>query len=122
MSSPKKPKTRIETALAVFSLVAICVISLANVIVRYTTQASFAFTEESSVFLMVVLTLAGGAMAARTNENIRISFLEHKVGSVGWRILYTLKWMMRIIVVVAITCYAGSLALHEFKWVIMSAG
>src|SRR5690625_2638857 len=101
MSSPKKPKTRIETALAVFSLVAICVISLANVIVRYTTQASFAFTEEFSVFLMVVLTFAGGAMAARTNENIRISFLEHKVGPVGRRILYTLQWIISLIVLVA---------------------
>src|SRR5690625_5675313 len=114
MSSPKKPKTRIETALAVFSLATICLISLANVIVRYTTQASFAYTEDFSVFLMVVLTFAGGAMAARTNENIRISFLEHKVGPGGRRILYTLQWCISLILLVSITWYGGILALAEY--------
>ncbi|HLS17818.1 MAG TPA: TRAP transporter small permease [Paenalcaligenes sp.] len=122
MSSPKKPKTRIETALAVFSLATICLISLANVIVRYTTEASFAFTEEFSVFLMVVLTFAGGAMAARSNENIRISFLEHKVGPVGRRILYTVQWIISLIVLVAVTWYGALLALEEYEWDSLSAG
>jgi hypothetical protein len=43
----------------------VCVITFANVLVRYFTNASFAFTEEFSVFLLVVLTLAGASAALR---------------------------------------------------------
>lgn|SRR5690625_42790 len=120
--TPKVPKTRIESALAVFALAAICVISLANVVVRYTTEASFAFTEEFSVFLMVILTFAGGAMAARSNENIRISFLEHHLGPLGRRILYTLQWVISLIVLTLITWYSGLLTLEEYQWDSLSAG
>src|SRR5690625_4543271 len=113
--TPKVPKTRIESALAVFALAAICVISLANVVVRYTTEASFAFTEEFSVFLMVILTFAGGAMAARSNENIRISFLEHHLGPLGRRILYTVQWIISLFVLVAVTWYGAFFAFGEYE-------
>ncbi|HBV00345.1 MAG TPA: TRAP transporter small permease [Thalassospira lucentensis] len=52
----------------------ICLISLANVVVRYMTDASFAFTEEFSVFLLVVMTLLGASVAFARNEHIRITF------------------------------------------------
>ena len=68
----RPPKFRPEAWLASLALIAICVISLCNVIVRYTTDASFAFTEEFSVFLLVLLTFAGAAVAARSNQHIRI--------------------------------------------------
>src|SRR5690625_6354384 len=71
---------------------------------------------------MVVLTFAGGAMAARSNENIRISFLEHKVGPVGRRILYTVQWIISLIVLVAVTWYGALLALEEYEWDSLSAG
>jgi len=43
-------------------------------VVRYLTDASFAFTEEFSVFLLVVLTLVGAAAAFAHNRNIRVEF------------------------------------------------
>ncbi len=52
----------------------ICAITFANVVVRYLTNASFAFTEEISVFLLVVLTLVGAAAAFARNLNIRVDF------------------------------------------------
>jgi hypothetical protein len=55
----------IEETIAVASLALLLVITLANVLVRYFSDESFAWTEEISVFLMVVLTLAGAAAAAR---------------------------------------------------------
>jgi TRAP-type C4-dicarboxylate transport system permease small subunit len=42
--------------------------------VRYLTNASFAFTEEISVFLLVVLTLVGAAAAFARDLNIRVLF------------------------------------------------
>ena len=49
-------------------------ITLANVLARYFTNHSFAWTEELSVFLMVVLTLVGSAWAARQDSHIRVEF------------------------------------------------
>jgi len=49
-------------------------ITLANVLARYFTNHSFAWTEEISVFLMVVLTLVGSARIARHDSHIRVEF------------------------------------------------
>ena len=66
----------LERVLATLALVIISLISLANVVVRYFTDASFAFTEEISVFLLVILTFAGASVAMRSNRHIRIGLLE----------------------------------------------
>lgn len=65
---------KIEEALAALAMALICVISLANVVVRYLTDASFAFTEEFSIFLLVVMTFLGASIAFARNEHIRITF------------------------------------------------
>lgn len=111
-----KPRTRIESWLGVIALAAICIISLANVVVRYTTNASFAFTEEFSVFLMVILAFAGGAVAARSNEHIRITLLEQMVGLTGRRILYILQWLGAIVVLGLVAWYGGKLTYEEYAW------
>jgi TRAP-type C4-dicarboxylate transport system permease small subunit len=49
-------------------------ITLGNVLTRYFTDESFAWTEEISVFLMVVMTLAGTSAAAARDRHIRIEF------------------------------------------------
>lgn len=117
-----KPKTRFESILGVAALAIICLISLANVLVRYATDASFAFTEEFSVFLMVILTFAGGSIAARHNEHIRISFLEHKLNRTGRCVLYTLQWLGTLIVLGLIIWYGGLLTYEELIWESLSAG
>ena len=47
---------------------------MANVLVRYFTDISFAFTEEISVALLVVMTLVGASHAFATNHHIAITF------------------------------------------------
>ena len=46
--------TGVEEGIAAIAMALICVITFANVLVRYLTNVSFAFTEEVSVFLMAV--------------------------------------------------------------------
>jgi len=65
---------RLEEVGAAVAMGLICLITFANVVVRYLTDASFAFTEEFSVFLLVVLTLVGAAAAFAHNRNIRVEF------------------------------------------------
>src|ERR1019366_7119672 len=54
---------KLEKALAAGAMALLCIITMANVVVRYFTNISFAFTEEISVWLMVVMTLVGAAGA-----------------------------------------------------------
>ena len=70
---------RIEEAIAAAAMALICLITFANVVVRYLTNASFAFTEEISVFLLVVLTLIGAAAAFARDRNIRVDFFVQRL-------------------------------------------
>ncbi len=120
--STRKPKFRPEAWLASLALIAICLISLGNVIVRYATDASFAFTEEFSVFFLVLLTFAGAAVAARRNQHIRIELVEHHLPKSWLKVVYILQWLAGMIVL-GITCWYGSkFALEEYQWESLSPG
>ncbi|OZI44730.1 TRAP transporter permease DctQ [Bordetella genomosp. 5] len=64
-----------EDWLAVILLALLALITFGNVLVRYFTDQSFAWTEEISVFLLIVLTMAGGSIAFVRNHHIRIEIL-----------------------------------------------
>jgi TRAP-type C4-dicarboxylate transport system permease small subunit len=64
----------IEDWLTVIVMAALALITFANVLVRYFTDQSFAWTEEFSVFLMIVLSLVAGSAAVARNQNIRIEY------------------------------------------------
>lgn len=117
-----KPRTRLESWIGIIALAVICIISLANVLVRYTTNASFAFTEEFSVFLMVVLAFSGAAVAARNNEHIRVTFIEKYLGLKGRRIVYILQWLGSLLVLSLVVWYGGLLTYEEYSWESLSAG
>ena len=65
---------RIEDWLTVIVMAALALITFANVLVRYFTNASFAWTEEVSVFLMIVLAMVAGSAAVARNRHIRIEY------------------------------------------------
>ncbi|QXL83487.1 TRAP transporter small permease [Comamonas sp. NLF-1-9] len=71
-SSPRAP--RFEDWCVVLVMALLALITFANVLVRYFTDASFAWTEEISVFLMIVLAMVGGAAAVVRDSHIRIEF------------------------------------------------
>ncbi len=63
-----------EGVFAAACMALLVVITLVNVLVRYFSDQSFAWTEEISVFLMVLMTFAGAASVARRDAHIRIEF------------------------------------------------
>lgn len=71
---PVKLPLALEDWLAVLTMAALCLITFVNVVVRYLTDQSIAWTEEISVFLMIVLTLAGGCAAMARDRHIRIEY------------------------------------------------
>ena len=64
----------LEDWLTVVTMATLALVTFANVLVRYFTDASFAWTEEFSVFLMIVLALVGGSAAVARDRHIRIEF------------------------------------------------
>ncbi len=65
---------KLEEGLAVACMLLLVLITLLNVLTRYFTDQSFAWTEEISIFLMVVMTLAGASAAAARDRHVRIEF------------------------------------------------
>lgn len=65
---------RIEDWLTVVVMASLALITFANVLVRYFTSQSFAWTEELSVFLMIVLALVAGSASVARNRQIRIEY------------------------------------------------
>lgn len=82
--SPPEPEvvadaaTRMPLALedwaTVIIMALLALITFANVLVRYFTDSSFAWTEEFSVFLMMLLALVAGSAAVARDRHIRIEF------------------------------------------------
>lgn len=99
---------RIEEALGAAAMALICLISFANVVARYATNYSFAFTEEYSVFLLVFMTFVGTSAACAGNEHIRITFFVHRLPR-PWR------QVCGIIVLLATTCMFSLILFYGFR-------
>ncbi len=65
---------KIEDWATVIIMALLACITFANVLVRYFTDSSFAWTEEFSVFLMIVLVMVAGSAAVARDRHIRIEF------------------------------------------------
>ena len=65
---------KIEDWLTVIVMGALALITFGNVIARYFTSQSFAWTEELSVFLVIVLALVGSSAAVARDRHIRIEY------------------------------------------------
>ena len=90
------------------------VITLLNVVTRYLSDESFAWTEEISVFLMVLLTLAGASAIAARDKHIRIEFLYNRRGAEG---LPTPKRWLALLAAAASAVIFLGLAVLFARWV-----
>lgn len=107
---------RIEEALGAAAMALICLISFANVIARYATNVSFAFTEEYSVFLLVFMTFVGASAAFAGNEHIRITFFLDRMPR-------GLRWLCELMTLAATTLmfslilyYGARVTYSEWYW------
>ena len=65
----------IEDWATVIIMALLACITFLNVLARYFTDASIAWTEEISVFLMILLAMVGASAAVARNRHIRIEFI-----------------------------------------------
>lgn len=113
---------RIEEALAAAAMALICLITFANVAVRYLTDASFAFTEEISVFLLVVLTLVGAAGAFARNRNIRVDFFAAMTPLSVQRWLEVGGLLLTVVLFAMVAWYGGRFVVDDWKFDTTSPG
>lgn len=113
---------KIEEALGAAAMAVICLISMGNVVARYATNYSFAFTEEFSVFLLVFMTFVGASAAFATDNHIRITYFLDRMPT-------PVRWLCEAITVLATTAlfavilyYAAQLTYDEWYWKETSPG
>lgn len=104
----------IERSVAAAAMAVICLISFSNVVVRYVTDYSFAFTEEFSVFLLVIMTFAGASLAFATDENIRITFILKRLPPEMRKIAETLALLASFLMFALVFYYSAELSWDEF--------
>ncbi len=113
---------RIDEAVGAAAMAVICLISFANVVVRYATNISFAFTEEFSVFLLVVMTMTGTSLAFATDNHIRITFALTRFGpKVRW-ILEAIALASTTLVFSLVVFYGATFAYDQWAFDETSAG
>lgn len=119
---PPQASFRVERFLGAAAMAAICLITLGNVLVRYLTDVSFAFTEEISVFLLVFLTLIGSARAFLDGNQIAVSFFVERC-SPAWRRRWLLFALAASALMLALLVWYGTrMAWDDYDLEVTSPG
>lgn len=113
---------RFDEVLAAAAMALICLISFANVIVRYLTDVSFAFTEEYSVFLLVFMTLIGSAVAFASDGHIRILFFRNLLPPRARRMADGLALLLSGLLFAMVLYYGALFAFDEWQYEETSPG
>lgn len=111
-----KAHPKIEERLGVACMVVLTLITLGNVVTRYITDESFAWTEEISVFLIVVMTLAGAASIAGRDGHIRIEYFYEGGGTTRRRRLRALAAAATALLFVMLAVLFGVDLVDEIRW------
>jgi TRAP-type C4-dicarboxylate transport system permease small subunit len=119
---PAPRRVPFEEKVAVLCMAALVVITLLNVVTRYLTDQSFAWTEEISIVLMVVMTLAGTAAAAARDAHVRIEVLYDGGNARRRRALRLFSAAVTTLVFVLLTVLFVRLVADEVRWSETSMG
>jgi len=120
------PRTRVPLKLEEYAAGVVIgilgLITFANVLVRYLTDFSFAFTEEFSVFLMVLVALIGGSSVMAKNGHLRISFVVEKLAPERRRMVVLAANLLTIFMFLLLTIYGSRMAWDEYRFEVTSPG
>ena len=114
--SPEPRSLALEDWLTVLCMAALALFTFANVLVRYFTDSSFAWTEEFSVFLMVLLALVGGSAALARDRHIRIEYFSSSGSQKRRRFLALLGAAMVALLFSLIAVLSVRLVWDDFRY------
>ena len=113
---------RIEDWLTVIVMALLALITFANVLVRYFTNSSFAWTEEISIFLMIVLALVAGSAAVARDRHIRIEFFAESGSATRRRRLAQLGALLVAVLFALIAALSVRVVWDDFRFEETSPG
>lgn len=113
---PVKIPLKLEDWVSVLVLAALALITFANVIVRYLTNSSFAWTEEISIFLLIVLTMTAGATAFVRSQHIRVEAFADSGPAGRKRTLAIIGSTLVLLFFMLLTILSGRMVYDEYTW------
>jgi TRAP-type C4-dicarboxylate transport system permease small subunit len=121
-----RPKTRIplkiEENLAGVAIALLGIITFANVVVRYLTNFSFAFTEEFSVFLMVFMALIGGSSVMAKQGHLNIRYLVDKLPPKARHGTLIVAIILTALTFFLLAVFGARMAWDEYRYEVTSPG
>lgn len=97
-------------------------ITFANVVVRYLTNFSFAFTEEISIFLMVLVALLGGSSVMAKGGHLNIMFVVDRLSPERRRLVVCATRALSALMFFLLAFYGGRMAWDEYRFEVTSPG
>lgn len=124
--APKEPDLRVpltfERVVAAVAMGALCLITLGNVIARYLTNYSFAFTEEYSIALMVIVTMLGAGIATATDRQIRVTWFADLLPPRGRFVAEVIATAAAIAMFFVLIVLGARLVWDEYRFEVTSPG
>ena len=122
----KRPKTRIplsiEENLAGIAIGLLGLITFANVVVRYLTNFSFAFTEEFSIFLMIFMALVGGSSVMAKGGHLNIMYVVDRFPPEMRRVTLLFATAVTAFIFCCWRSLGGRMAWDEYRYEVTSPG
>lgn len=113
---PVRVPLKVEDWISVLVLASLALITFANVLVRYLTDSSFAWTEEISIFLLIILTMTAGATAFVRNQHIRIEIFADGGSNGRRRTLAIVSCTIVLLFFILLTILSGRMAFDDYTW------
>jgi TRAP-type C4-dicarboxylate transport system permease small subunit len=124
--APPEPANRVplslEKLVAAAAMAALCLITLGNVVARYLTNYSFAFTEEYSIALMVVVTMLGASYATALDRQIRITWFADLLPRRGRRAAEIAATLATVLMFALLIGLGGRVVWDEYRFEVTSPG
>ncbi len=117
---PDKPNVtvplQLEDCLSVAVMAVLALITFTNVVVRYMTDSSFAWTEEISVFLLIVLTMTASSSAFVRHLHIRIELVADGGPSSRTRKMALTANTVVLMFFILLTVLSARMAYDDYTW------
>ena len=110
------PSSSLEDRLGAGLLAVLLLITLVNVVVRYFTDQSFAWTEEISCILMLLLAMAGSAAALVRDTHIRVEYFFDRGTAQRQHRLVLLSALTNALLFAIMGVLSAQMAWDEFRY------
>lgn len=105
----------LEEALAAALMAILAVITLLNVVTRYLSNISFAFTEEYSVILLFILVFVGVSSGIAKNSHICVTFFTDMLPAKGRKVAEFLGLLAMIACFLVLVVYGTGVTIDSYE-------